>query len=313
MTLYMWWSATRLGEKLPFARDRLVEIFLWAVALKFEPESGYCRRILTRVAILITVIDDIYDVYGTLDELELFEDALKRWDITDLDRLPHYMKICFIATFNVVNEIAFDVLKEHGVLIIKYLKKMWTDICKCYMVEAKWYYGGYTPTLQEYMDNGWISITAPLNLVHLYCLMTNPITEEAMECLVEYPSIIRQSGILVRLVDDLGTSSYELKRGDNPKSIQCYMRESGVSENDARRHIKSLISETWKQMNEDRFAKSPFCQAFIETAINSVRMSMMIYQHGDGFGADQVQYTKDQILSLFFNPIPLPEHENQDH
>ncbi|PON54690.1 Squalene/phytoene synthase [Trema orientale] len=180
------------------------------------------------------------------------------------------------------------------------------------MVEAKWYYSGYTPTLQEYIENGWISSTIPLILVHLYCFITNPKTEEAMECLVEYPSIIRHSSIICRLVDDLGTSSVELQRGDNPKSIQCYMHEKGVSENDARQHIKSLISETWKQMNEDRVAKSPFSQAFTETATNIVRMAMLMYQNGDGHGAHQDIYTKDIILSLFVNPIPL-EHEHVDH
>ena len=58
------------------------------------------------------------------------------------------------------------------------------------MVEANWYYSGYTPTLEEYIENGWKSIGIPLILVHLYFFITNPITEDAMECLVEYPRII---------------------------------------------------------------------------------------------------------------------------
>ena len=40
----------------------------------------------------------------------------------------------------------------------------------------------------------------------------------------------------------------ELKRGDVPKSIQCYMNETGASEEDAREYIRCLISATWKKM-----------------------------------------------------------------
>ena len=64
-------------EKLNFARDRLMDNFFWTVGVIFEPEFGYCRYMSTRVNALITTIDDVYDVYGTLDELELFTDAVE--------------------------------------------------------------------------------------------------------------------------------------------------------------------------------------------------------------------------------------------
>ena len=63
---------------MKFARDRLVENFLWTVGEIFEPQYGYYRRMSTKVNTLITIIDDVYDVYGTLDELELFTDAVDR-------------------------------------------------------------------------------------------------------------------------------------------------------------------------------------------------------------------------------------------
>ena len=45
---------------------------------RFEPQFGYFRRMSTRVNVLITMIDDIFDVYGKLDELELFTDTVER-------------------------------------------------------------------------------------------------------------------------------------------------------------------------------------------------------------------------------------------
>ncbi|KAL5568185.1 hypothetical protein UlMin_024760 [Ulmus minor] len=291
-----WWRHTRLGQKLKFARDRLMENFLWTVGIGFEPQLGYCRRIGAKVICIITVIDDVYDLYGTLEELELFTDAIERWDMDAVDELPDYMKLCFLILHNFIHETAFDVLKEQKLLVIKNLKKVWADLCRCYLVEAKWYYNGYTPSLEEYMENAWISVGGPVVLTHAFFSVTNPIQEKALKCLEKYPSIIRSSSMILRFADDLGTSSNEIERGDVPKSIQCYMHQSGASEEEARQHIKFLISEIWKQMNEDQKENSPFCKT------NLGRMAQCMYQHGDGHGV-QDRETKDRVLSLLINPI----------
>ncbi|XP_034705174.1 (-)-alpha-terpineol synthase-like [Vitis riparia] len=300
----MWWRSTRLPEKLSFARDRLVENFFWAVGFIFEPQFGYCRRMLTKLISLITTIDDIYDVYGTLDELALFTDAVDRWDTNAMEQLPQYMKICFLALYNFTNETAYDVLKEHDLNIVSYLRKAWADLSKSYFVEAKWYHEGYMPSLQEYINNALISISGPLTLVHAYFFITNPMTEEALGCLERFRDIIRWSSTIFRLSDDLGTSSDELKRGDVPKSIQCYMYETSASEDDARKYIGFLIDETWKKMNEERNLNSPFSQTFIGMAMDIPRMSQCIYLYRDGYGV-QDRETKDHVKTLFIEPISL--------
>lgn len=61
-----------MGSQLHFVRDRIVENYFWTVGMIYEPQFGYIRRIVAIVAALITVIDDIYDIYGTPEELELF-------------------------------------------------------------------------------------------------------------------------------------------------------------------------------------------------------------------------------------------------
>jgi hypothetical protein len=56
-----------------------MENFFWTVGVLFQTQFGYCRRNCTKIGALITTIDDVYDVYGTLDELELFTDAVERF------------------------------------------------------------------------------------------------------------------------------------------------------------------------------------------------------------------------------------------
>jgi len=75
---YRWWKDLDVERKFPFARDRLVEMYLWISGGYFEPEHKATREILTKVFSIVTIIDDIYDVYGTLEELELFTEAIER-------------------------------------------------------------------------------------------------------------------------------------------------------------------------------------------------------------------------------------------
>ncbi|KAF8391448.1 hypothetical protein HHK36_023753 [Tetracentron sinense] len=307
--LSRWWRGMGLGDRLSFARDRLIECFFWSMGMVFEPQFGYCRKGLTKVTALITTIDDVYDVYGSLDELELFTDAVERWDVNAVKQLPHYMKICFLALYNTVNEMAYDTLKEQGCDVIPYLKKVWADLCKAFLVEAKWYFNRYTPTLEDYLENAWISVSGNVILVHAYFLLNQDITEEALECLESYSNLIRWSSMIFRLYNDLGTSTAEVEKGEVATSIQCYMHETGLSEELAREHTRHLINEMWKKMNKDGASDSPFPDPFIETTINLARISQCTYQNGDGHGAPD-RKKKDQILSLLAEPVFLMERLN---
>ena len=79
MSIKRWWKNTRLGENLIFARDRLMELFFWSMGMIDQPQFGCCRINLTKVGALLTIVDDVYDVYGTLDELKLFTDSIERF------------------------------------------------------------------------------------------------------------------------------------------------------------------------------------------------------------------------------------------
>ncbi|RVW72524.1 Isoprene synthase, chloroplastic [Vitis vinifera] len=301
-----WWKDMGLASKLHFARDRLMECFFWTVGMAFEPEFSNCRKGLTKVTSFITTIDDVYDVYGSVDELELFTDAVARWDINMVNNLPGYMKLCFLALYNTVNEMAYDTLKEQGHNILPYLTKAWADLCKVFLVEAKWCHKEYTPTFEEYLENGWRSVSGAAILIHAYFLMSKNITKEALECLENDHELLRWPSTIFRLCNDLATSKAELERGESANSISCYMHQTGVSEEDAREHMKILIDESWKKMNKVREmdSDSPFAKPFVETAINLARIAQCTYQYGDSHGAPDAR-SKKRVLSLIVEPIPV--------
>ncbi|PWA69602.1 terpenoid cyclases/protein prenyltransferase alpha-alpha toroid [Artemisia annua] len=297
-----WWNNIRWGEKLSFTRDRVVEHFLWALGFEYLPQFSHGRRTLARINCMLTTLDDVYDLYGTLDELEQLANAVERWDINAINDLPDYMKICFLGYYNTINEITYNTLTERGFFVLPYLKNTWMELFKTWLLEAKWYHNGYTPTLQEYLDNASVSIGGWVLLMHVRCLLSFSSIEEILQCMERTKNLIRYSSIVFRLADDLGTSSEEMARGDISKSIQCYMYESGATEEEARMHIKSLMMETWKKVNKELACMdSQIPREFINCVTNIPRMSQFMYNEGDGHGHPAI--TKSHVSSLLFNPI----------
>ncbi|XP_057961479.1 (E,E)-alpha-farnesene synthase-like [Malania oleifera] len=305
-----WWRNLGLIENLSFSRDRLVESFAWAVGVASETQYGCLREWLTKVINFVLVIDDVYDVYGSLEELESFTRAVERWDPDEIKQLPACMQTCFQALYNTTVEVAREIHEERGwTNVLPHLTKAWADFCKALFVEAKWYNEEYTPSLQEYLNNGWVSSSGPLLCLHAFLAVTTGSEKsegELVDFLHKNGDLVYCSSLIVRLCNDLGTSTAELERGDAPSSILCYMREGNASEEKARQHIKDMISSTWRKINEQCMAlqSSPLLQPFAGCATNIARVAYCIYQHGDGFGV-QDRETKEQILSLFIKPFPL--------
>nr|A0A7G5KLV0.1 RecName: Full=Monoterepene synthase TPS1, chloropastic; AltName: Full=Alpha-terpinene synthase TPS1; AltName: Full=Beta-pinene synthase TPS1; AltName: Full=Beta-thujene synthase TPS1; AltName: Full=Sabinene synthase TPS1; AltName: Full=Terpene synthase 1; Short=CoTPS1; Flags: Precursor [Cananga odorata]QMW48842.1 terpene synthase 1 [Cananga odorata] len=300
-----WWSEFGLAEKASFARDRLMEGYQWAIGTVFEPEFGQCREVLAKLAQLIAVIDDMYDVYGSPDELELFTDAVDRWNINTIEGLPDYMKLCFLSIYNTTNQGGYEFLKDHGVDIIPHLRKAWADYCKALRTEARWVNSKYTPTLDEYLNNAYTSASGPLILIHAFFFSGQEPWKEAIDCFVSSnKDIIRLSATIFRLTDDLETSAEEIERGDVPKSIQCYMHEAGASEAVSRAHIRGKISEVWRKMNKYLTAPATRHKTFNAAAFNLARTSTCVYLYGDGYGVPNGK-NKENITSLTVEPIVL--------
>ncbi|KAJ4755862.1 Terpene synthase [Rhynchospora pubera] len=302
--LSSWWTDLRLYEKLPFIRDRLVENHLWSVAFTFEPKHASLRKVQTKAICLIALFDDIYDVYGSLDELEAFTDAIEQWDLSAMEKLPEYMQICFMVLFNTLNDSAYDILRQKGLNIIPYLRRAWTDLCKSWLAEARWYHGGYSPTLQEYLENAWVSIASIIVFSNAYCMDGDVTAKDLEQFSFGYPEIARLSSMTFRLYDDLGTSKAEIERGDVDKSIQCYIREKKVTESVARQDIRDMILKYWKLMNSQNVGNSVFQEYFRNVALNISRMAQCIYLHGDGY-AEPGQETKDRVMSVLLEPIEI--------
>ncbi|KAF2303608.1 hypothetical protein GH714_020058 [Hevea brasiliensis] len=262
-----WWRNLGLTETLKFTRDRLVESFLCSVGLVFEPHFSCFRKWLTKAIVMVLVIDDVYDIYGSLEELEHFTSAVNRWDSRIIQQLPECMQICFQVLDSIVNETASEMERENG----------WNHA---------------QPHLKK---RGQISVKHYL---------WNQNEEDMLDFFGKNQELVYNISLIIRLCNDLGTSEAEQERGDAASSILCHMKETNVSEETARTYIKDMISKSWKKVNGQCIAKSPKLQSLVNINTNMARVVHNLYQYGDGFGV-QDRENKRQIISLLVDPLKL--------
>ncbi|KAI4331816.1 hypothetical protein L6164_016771 [Bauhinia variegata] len=280
--LSRWWKNLGLKEPLNFAG-----IDWWNVSC-FRTQIQIFQKMAYKQLILVLVINDVYDIYATFEELKQFTIAVEKWDSKEVQQLPEYMRICFQALSDIKNEIASEIEREKNLdLVLPHLKKVWMDFCKSLYVEAKWYKESYTPSLQEYLSNAWISSSGPIILILALFAIMHEVTEGVGEFLKKNHDLIYNA---------------ERERGDAASSILCYMKEMTVSEEEARNHIKCMIRNAWRKINEECFTKVGSSQQFVSLAANAARVAHTLYQNGDGFGI-QDRDIKQQILSLVVEPF----------
>ncbi|PRQ33701.1 putative lyase [Rosa chinensis] len=138
-----WWKDLDVRNTLPFTRDKATEVyFCWALSVYFEPQYSYARKISSKVTAMASIIDDIYDAHGTFEELELFTEAIQRWDVCAIDPLPDYMKVCYKALLEAYTEIEEQLAKEGKLYRIHYAREAdeqkrehVTSAVECYMKE----------------------------------------------------------------------------------------------------------------------------------------------------------------------------------
>ncbi|XP_019420576.1 PREDICTED: probable terpene synthase 2 isoform X2 [Lupinus angustifolius] len=299
-----WWKELDVSRNLPFIRDRIVELCFWVLGVYFEPQFYQARNIMMKVISLIAIVDDTYDAFGNIDELELFTIAIERWDISCMNDLPEYMKLTYRLLMNVYEEIEQLVMKEGRAYIIDYGIKEFKMIVQAYMTEARWLNCKYIPTTEEYTNISSVSCGYPLLATISYIGMGDIATEEIFKWVTNEPKIVKASTIVCRLMDDIVSNEFEQKREHVSSFLECYMRQYGMSREDAINECRRRVTNAWKDINEECLRPTKVPNTFMMRILNLARFMDVIYKDRDNFThADGVM--KMYIQALLVDPVPI--------
>ncbi|PIN23179.1 (+)-gamma-cadinene synthase [Handroanthus impetiginosus] len=300
--LSRWWNKFDLKSKLPYARNRLIESFLWGISFHFEPQYSQVRMAVAKSVNLVTIIDDTYDNYATLEEAQLFSEILERWNMDQTERFPDWMKIAYQFVMSTYEDYEHDATKQEKPFAIPYFKEAVKQIALAYNKELKWIVKRELPSFEEYYANSVItSCLFVLFTAHFPGMKS--VTKETIDWLLSEPKIVITAAKIGRYYNDLASNERENMGGKQLTVMDCYMKEHGVSKQEACSKFAELIEEGWKDLNTEWITKThSIPEHILVQLLNYVREARATYNNGE----DRV--TNPQVLvpcihALFVEPI----------
>ncbi|KAM6581830.1 hypothetical protein CsatA_005604 [Cannabis sativa] len=143
-----------------------------------------------------------------------------------------------------------------------------------------------------------------LILSSLVGMKTNIVTKEVFEWLSKDRKIIRASVTICRLMDDIAEHKFEEDDYEEHSAVECYMIEHGVCEEEAYDELNKLITNAWKEINEEFLKPTKVASPILLRALNFSRVMDLIFKFGDGY-THVGKITKDIVAALLIHPISL--------
>ncbi|KAK4576358.1 hypothetical protein RGQ29_027073 [Quercus rubra] len=265
--------------------------------------ADIARRILTKVIAMTSTIDDIYDVYGTLEEVELFTEAVERWDISAIDQLPDYMKLCYQALLDVYYEME-EKIGEAKSYRVKYAIEAMKNQVRASFHEAKWFHQKHIPTMDEYMRIALVTSAYSMLATTSLVGMGDIVTKDSFEWLFSDPKMVRASAVVCRLMDDIVSHKFEQKRGHVASAVECYMAQHGGTEEEAINEFCKQVTDAWKDINKECLYPTTVPMPILMRILNLARVIDVVYKDEDGYTHAGI-VLKDFVTSMLIDPVPF--------
>ncbi|WCJ35036.1 Terpene synthase 5 [Euphorbia peplus] len=287
--LSRWWKDLNLVVHHSKVRDRIVEAYFWAVGIQFQPEFGLSRILNAKYTTMVTVVDDTYDTFSNVDELQHFTAAIQRGTIDASDQVPEHLKPLYKAVIDLHNETETGARNSFG----EEAFKKWV---RCEFVEKKWFDENYNPPLDEYLRNASITVSTHIYPAACFIGMENMVHLHEYNWLQNNSNVGEFVNLYFRLSDDI------MDDEDNEVScIKCYMKDHGVLRDKAMEEIQKMAENAWKDVNEEYMKLARVSRILLNFYMDELRSICYTYKLGDCF--TNPENAKDDITSLFLNKL----------
>ena len=98
---------------------------------------------------------------------------------------------------------------------------------------------------------------------------------------------------------------FEQERGHIASSIECYMKQHGVSEQQAYEEFHKQLENAWKDINEECLRPTAVPLLLLSRLLNFARAADVVYKGKKDAFTHLGEVMKNNISMLLIDPVPI--------
>ncbi|KAG6499271.1 hypothetical protein ZIOFF_039028 [Zingiber officinale] len=280
---------------------------LYETSLRFQllRQHGYhvSAVICSKVFSLLSITDDIYDNYSTLEESTLLTEAIKRWNPQAVYCLPEYLKDYYLKLLMTCEEIEEE-LEPNEKYRMLYLQDEIKALAISYLEEAKWGIERHVPSLDEHLHNSLISSGCSAVPCVSYVGMGEVATKEVFDWHSSFPKAVEACCVIGRLLNDIRSHELEQGRDHTASTVESYMKDHDTDAKVACKKLREIVEKAWKDLNKESLNPTKVPRLIIERIVNFSRSMEEIYKYNDMYTNSDTKM-KDNISLVLVESFPV--------
>ncbi|KAK2992548.1 hypothetical protein RJ640_001861 [Escallonia rubra] len=311
-TSHRWVKDTRM-DQLELDWHALYSSHFMVASVHFSPELSDARIAWSKISVIGTILDDMFDIDGPREELLNIIELVEKWDeYSSVGYNSERNKIVFSALYDTINDdLAPKAFAKQGRLTCTSVHVQNLEMIKCMLKEVEWWTENLAPGIDEYIFNG--TDTVGCGIYSTVYFFLGPELSENVLSSEEYANLYYYVGRVVRPLNDYRSDEREsIQRKLNLCSLLVNQSNGSLAEEDARDEVRKIIEysrrEVLRMMLQTHGSLVP--KAVKESIWKLSKLCHYLYARGDEFRTPGSG--KDDINIVFYEPINLSQRPSKN-
>ncbi|CAL4994958.1 unnamed protein product [Urochloa decumbens] len=245
--LNRWVKEARLDE-LEFVRMMPLHVLFSAASTMFPSALSEARIAWTKMSVVTTALDDLFDTVGTREELNNLVKLIDMWDEHEqVGFCSERAEIVFRSIYDACHQIGAKAAAVQNRSVVHHLAELWAEVSTAMLAEAEWKMSGHIPSIEEYMKVGISSYSLATVITASAYVMVPELTEDVVRS-VDYGELVRHMSICGRLTSDLQQYEREKEEQGKHNSVLVLADRHGGDIEAAKREVKGIYEASRREL-----------------------------------------------------------------